>query len=369
MTIKFNDLGKHHELIKADVLEGFKGLLERSDFILGKAVTEFEKDFAAYIGSKYAIGVSNGTDAIKLCLEALGLKGKTGIIMPANTYIATTLGAEMAYPDAELVLIDADKYFEIDIILLEKYLEQNRKRWDNCILLPVHLYGQTCDMDAILSLSKKYNCFVVEDASQAQGARFKNGKRAGSAGIVSAFSLYPGKNLGAMGDAGIITTDDDSIYKKLLLLRNWGSTIKYHHEVRGYNNRLDTIQAIVLKEKLKHLDTWNNERARIASLYDELIQNPLITKPEKASYCNTHIYHIYCILCEKRDKLIEYLTEKQIPTVMHYPIPIELTKVYKHLNFNNPKTRKYSETLLSLPMHPFLTNEEVNYIADTINKF
>lgn len=366
--IQFNNLGEQWKVIKDDATQRMDILFEKSSYINGPDVKIFEENFAKYIGTKYAVGVSNGTDAIKLSVEALELKGKTGIIIPANTFIATILGAEMSIPDAEFVLVDVDEYYQIDVKELDGVLKSKRGNWDNCIILPVHLYGHSADIVNIMKLANEYNCYVIEDSSQAHGTQTNENSKVGSYGIMSAFSLYPGKNLGAAGDAGIITTNDEELYQRLKYLQNWGSKVKYYYESKGYNNRLDTIQAIILDEKLKHLDDWNNNRNNVANFYNSNIDNKSIL-PKNAECCNYNSYHVYPVLVDDRESFMKYLNDAGIPTIIHYPIPIELTKPYEYLNFNNPKTRSYCERLVSLPIHPFMETEELEYIVEKINNY
>jgi len=368
-VIKFNNLELQWHTIKNNVRPQIEKLFETSAFINGPAVGEFEKDFAEFVGCQYAVGVSNGTDAIKLSVEALELQGKVGIIIPANTFIATILGAEQALPNAEFVLVDCDEYYQIDVKKIEESLEKNRSKWDECLIIPVHLYGHCADMAQIMSLAVEYDCKVMEDASQSRGTICEFGLRTGNIGRLAAFSLYPGKNLGAAGDAGIITTNDPDIYERLKLLKNWGSKKKYFYELKGYNNRLDTIQAIILNEKLKYLHRWNRERNLIAADYNFNIKNPNIIKPQKADYCVFHTYHVYCIRTKNSIGLMKHLNDNNIQTNIHYPVPIELTKPYAHLEFNNPRTREYATQLISLPIHPFMSPGEVNYICEKINSW
>ena len=225
-------------------------------------------------------------------------------------------------------------------------------------------------MKGILNLAKTFDCYLLEDSSQAHGAMVLNNK-VGSLGDISAFSLYPGKNLGAAGDAGIITTNNETLYNRVKSLRNYGSNVKYHYDTKGWNNRLDTIQAIVVNEKLKYLDEWNNARIEIAKKFDFLFDNNAnIITPKTAPYINKQVYHIYAIRVKQRDKFQKYLNEKKITTIIHYPIPIQKTKPFKNLDhFNNKKTIQYSDELISLPMHPFLTDNEIEYIANIINNY
>ena len=368
--ILFNDLKSQWRVIKDPANDRIETLFDTSAFINGPDVSLFESNFAKFIGTQHAVGTSNGTDAIKLCVQALELKGETGVIIPANTFIATILGAEMALPDAEFVLIDCDEYYQIDTLKLAESLSENRKRWDNCIIMPVHLYGHACDIEKICKLANEFDCHVIEDCSQAHGTTTASGKRVGSFGDMAAFSMYPGKNLGASGDAGVITTNKRDYYDKIKLLQNWGSVKKYYYERKGYNNRLDTLQAIIVDEKLKHLHQWNLERKMVASWYDTYINNPKIIKPKVADYCGVHTYHIYCVRLVdiERDSLIKKLNDNSIQCGIHYPVPIEETTIYKGLGFNNPKTREYSKQLLSLPMHPFLEKEDVMRLIKILNE-
>lgn len=366
--IKFNDLGKQWEVISEKTLDRLNNLFNNSSYINGPDVKIFEENFANYIGTNYAIGVSNGTDAIKLSVEALELKGKVGVIIPANTFIATLLGVEMAIPHADFQLIDCDDYYQIDTNKLEDVLIGKRNKWDHCLILPVHLYGHSANILEIVKLSDKYNCTIIEDSSQAHGTLSEEGIKVGNYGLLSAFSLYPGKNLGAAGDAGIITTNDKNLYDKLKMLQNWGSRKKYYYDMKGYNNRLDSIQAIILDEKLKYLDEWNEHRNKVAKWYEEYITVNIV-KPKTANYCKYNTYHVYPILVQERDKFIKYLNGNDIQNVIHYPIPIEQTSIYSYMGFNNEKTRYFSKRLVSLPIHPFMSEEEVQYVSKKINEY
>lgn len=371
MDLKFNDLSKQWDAIKEEVTPRFEELFRKSDFIGGNAINEFEQNFAEYCATNYGVGVSNGTDALKLSLASLNLESPCGIIIPANTFIANALAASYLKDIiSDLVLIDCDKYYQIDTELLELYLKKNRKNWKSCVIIPVHLYGHPSDMKQILQIANEYNCFVLEDSSQAHGAVVLN-KKVGCLGDLSAFSLYPGKNLGAAGDAGIITTNNEELYNKVKSLRNLGSSMKYHYDFKGWNNRLDTIQAIIVNAKLKHLDKWNDMRITVAMNYNNLLEpNKNVVIPQKAPYADKQVYHIYAIRVKERDKLQDYLTKNNIPTIIHYPIPIEKTTPFKYLGkFDNKRTKQYANELLSLPMHPFLTDEEIEYITTKINTF
>ena len=371
MKIMFNDLSKQWNEIKNDVIPRFNDLFKKSDFIGGDAIEQFERNFAKYCDTKYAVGVSNGTDALKLCLAALNLQSPCGVLIPANTFIATALAVTYLHNlKYELVLIDCDDYYQMDVDLLENYLKKNRKNWKSCVIIPVHLYGHPANMKSILEIAKQYDCNVLEDSSQAHGAVVLN-KKVGTLGDISAFSLYPGKNLGAAGDAGVITTNSEELYAKVKSLKNYGSTIKYHYDSIGWNNRLDTIQAIVVDEKLKHLDRWNDMRIEVAKKFNLLIkENEKIITPKSAPYINKQVYHIFAIRVKNRDNFQKYLQENNIPTIIHYPIPIQKTKPFLYLDyFDNKKTLQFADELLSLPIHPYLTDDEINYITKKINNY
>ena len=381
MKIQFNNLSKQWDTIKQEALPRLEGLFERSDFIGGNDVKVFEKNFAKYIGTRYAVGVSNGTDAIKLALMSLdldsghvkyaGSRSKIGIIVPSHTFIATLLAAEQAYPNADFIFIDCDKYFQMDINLLQATVVRERHKWEHCVILPVHLYGHCVDMAKLTEFATKNNCIVVEDASQSHGTKTADGLHTGFHGRLSAFSLYPGKNLGAAGDAGIITTNDESLYKRLLKLRNLGSDTKFYHDIKGCNNRLDTLQAIILDEKLKYLDEWNNKRIDVAKRYSSEIKNPLIELPETASYCSKNTYHVYPVLVEDRKEFVAHLEENEVQTNVHYPVPIELSPAFAEECHSvlSPNTRRYARMLTSLPIHPFMKKDEIQYVIDTVNSF
>ena len=369
--VLFNDLKKQWDVIKDNALGRISNLFDSSSFINGGDVSIFENNFAHYIGSKYAAGVSNGTDAIKLCVQAIDPKGKVGIIIPANTFIATLLGAEMACPNAEFVLIDCNKYYQMDLNILEDVLKNRRHEWDECIILPVHLYGHPCDILSILLLSEEFDCQIIEDSSQAHGTTVSGGQKAGYYGHMSAFSMYPGKNLGAAGDAGVITTSDEELYNSVQLLKNWGSEEKYYYKRKGYNNRLDSIQAIIVDEKLKHLDDWNSNRIIVAELYNNKLNPEIMVTPKTAEYCEDHTYHIYPvrILSGDRESFMTHLQEKGVQCGIHYPVPIELTNPYKNMGWDNPLTREYAKQLVSLPIHPFMSNDDIKKAIAVANSY
>jgi dTDP-4-amino-4,6-dideoxygalactose transaminase len=365
--VAFNDLKAQWDLIKDPCKEQLDQLFERSNFILGSAVQEFEELFAEYVGCTFAVGVSNGTDALKLAAEALDLKGTIGVVMPANTFVATILGLEQAWPGADIKLIDCNEFHQIDTDDVREYVIDNRHRYDHMVIVPVHLYGYACDMEMVESIAEYYNCIVLEDASQAHGAKF-GGQSVGSFGKVSAFSLYPGKNLGAAGDAGIVTTNDSAVYIRLLMLRNVGSIKKYEHKIKGHNHRLDTLQAIILKEKMKYIEEWNSSRRDIVKRYEALLVNPLVSLP-KTPVKVTPVHHIYPVMVDDRKAFQEHLDEQNIQHGIHYPILIEEMDMYQALSEPNERAVEYSNKMVSLPIHPFMTNDEVTYLCKKINEY
>lgn len=371
LNIQFNDLNAQWQCIKGSAQIRIDQLFAKSCYIGGPDIAVLEENYAKWNKTNFAIGCSNGTDAIVLALKALDLKGSIGIFLPANTYIATLIAAESAYPNASFHLIDCDDYFQIDCALLAASLDENRSKYEHAIIIPVHLYGHTVDIKSVQNLAKKSDCIIIEDASQAHGALGEDGIQVGSFGLASAFSLYPGKNLGAAGDAGIITTNSEALNKKIRTLRNLGSAEKYKHEVKGPNNRMDTFQAIIVDEKLKYLDQWNDARNAVVNQYNEKLKNDLVILPKQAPYCEKHVYHIYCVRIQDnlRDEFQAYLAEHKITTVIHYPIPMECSGAYSYLNVNNKNTRKWANEIISLPIHPFLKEEEIDYICNTINNW
>jgi len=370
MKIQFNDLGSQWEEIKLETLPKIESVLSQGNYILGEPVQEFENDFAKWNNNKYSIGVSNGTDAIKIAFKSLNLKGSVYVLIPANTYISTILSVEDSNtPNITIDLVDCDKYYQISTEILETKLRENRKKYDNCVVIPVHLYGHCCDMKTILKLKSIYDFKILEDCSQAHGTKGFDGKNVGTYGDISAFSLYPGKNLGAAGDAGIITTDNQDYFETCKTLRNIGSKEKYVHIEKGWNNRLDTIQSVILSAKLKKIDEWNRLRNKIAQRYLQEIINKKIDLPLKADYCEYHTYHIFCLKVKKRVEFIEYMRKFEIPILIHYPISIENSICYNYLTKDNELTNSNSNFICSLPMHPFLNDESVDFIIKKINEY
>lgn len=364
MKVPFVSFLPMEKELDKELREAFERVYKRSWYIDGIENEEFGKEFSNYCMVQYGVGVGNGLDALMLILKALNIKEGDEVIVPSNTYIATVLA--VTYVGATPVLVEPDiRTFNIDPNKIEEAITEKTKA-----IMPVHLYGQPCDMDPILEVAKKHNLYIVEDCAQAHGALYK-GKKIGSFGIASGFSFYPGKNLGALGDAGAVVSDNKEIIDKVKALGNYGSDYKYHHIYKGNNSRLDEMQAAFLRAKLPHLEKMNVERRKIAEMYQNEIKNPQIVLPYVRPDV-VPVWHIFGIRCERRDELEKYLNEKGIGTNKHYPIPIHLQKCYEELNFKKgqfPIAEEISATELSLPMYYGMTDEEVHYVIDCINKF
>lgn len=362
--IPFVDLRAQFDSIEDEVVPAILATVKKGDYIMGENVALFESEFAAYCGTEYAIGVDSGTSALEMIVSAYGFGPGDEIITQANTFIATALG--ITYNGATPVLVEMDPdTFMIDPEAVEAAITPNTKA-----IMPVHLYGHPADMGPIMDIANRHNLIVIEDASQAHGARY-NGQRVGGIGHIAGFSLYPGKNLGAYGDAGIITTNDEEIAEKLRLLRNYGSKKKYHHDSIGYNRRLDTLQASVLRTKLRHLDSWSAARRRNAAAYTERLADTHLILPKEADGVEP-VYHLYVVRTDRRDELMAHLAARGISAIIHYPIPIHQQPAYAHLGHKTgdfPITEAYAGQILSLPMFPELTNDDIDYIVDAVNEF
>lgn len=347
------------------MMAAFTNVFDSKWYILGKAVEQFETEYAAFNQVQRCIGVSNGLDALHLCLKALDIGPGDEVIVPSNTYIATVLAA--SYVGATPVFVEPDDAtFNIDPALIEAAITPRTKA-----IMPVHLYGQCCQMDEIMELANKHGIHVIEDNAQSQGATY-NGKLTGSFGIVNGTSFYPGKNLGALGDAGAITTDDATIAAKIGALRNYGSQKKYYNETVGFNMRLDELQAAFLSVKLKHLQKWTVERQQIAQWYDAaLLGIGDIVTPAIAPAA-THVYHLYVIRTKHRDALQQHLQQQGIGTLIHYPIPPHLQQAYQHLGYQKgdfPIAEAMANTCLSIPMFPGLQQQQVQQVVSAIQSF
>lgn len=364
MKVPFVSFKPLEKELDKDLHEAFERVYARSWYIEGEEDEAFEKAFARYCDSKYCVGVGNGLDALFLALKALGIKTGDEVIVPANTYIATALA--VTYVGATPVFVEPDiRTFNIDSTKVEDKITNSTKA-----IIPVHLYGQPCDMDPIMKIAKKHNLYVVEDCAQAHGAKYK-GKVIGSLGDAAGFSFYPGKNLGALGDAGATVTNNEDLAMKVRALGNYGSDYKYHHVLQGNNSRLDEMQAAFLAAKLLHLDKINVERRLIAQKYFEGIKNPEVILPYVPEYA-TPVWHIFGIRCKRRTELEKYLNDMGIGTNKHYPIPIHMQECYKNLGFKKgdfPIAEEISATELSIPIYYGITDEEIQYVIDRINEF
>lgn len=364
LQVPFVDLGAQYHTISAEIDEATSKVIRETDFILGREVRLFEEEFAEFCDAKYAVGVDSGTSALELALRAYDIGPGDEVITAANSFIASALA--VSHAGATPVLVDADPHtFTIDISAINKAITPRTKA-----IIPVHLYGHPADMDAVRHLAEQHKLVVIEDACQAHGTRYK-GRRAGSLGHAAAFSFYPGKNLGAYGDGGMVVTNDRDVAKRVQLLRNYGQERKYLHLNRGYNRRLDTLQAAVLRVKLKYLEEWNAARCRHARLYQRLLEGSGIVTPREASYAES-VWHLYVIRTEQRDALRDHLANRGISTGIHYPLPIHLQPAYRDLSYKRgdlPVTEGHAERILSLPMYAELTPGTIGMVADAVREF
>jgi dTDP-4-amino-4,6-dideoxygalactose transaminase len=365
MKIPFLSFDYTNSLIREEIVTAFETFFDRKQYILGESVSTFEHAYASFNKVSYCVGVSNGLDALHIALRTLNIGEGDEVIVPSNTFIATVLA--VSYVGAVPVFVEPDKLtYNIDPALIESAVTARTKA-----IIPVHLYGQACEMDSIMQIAERHNLFVIEDNAQSQGATYK-GKSTGSWGHINGTSFYPGKNLGALGDAGAVTTNNDKLAKKAMALRNYGSQIKYHNEFVGFNMRMDECQAAFLKVKLEYLELWTTQRREIAGWYQSLLQNtgdlilPVINNEA------THVYHLYVVRTSKRDALQKYLSAHGIGTLIHYPIPPHLQEAYKYLNFKKGDfaiAEELSDTCLSLPIWPGMTYEQVTAAAECCNQF
>lgn len=364
--IPFYSLFHQNEQVKDEVHQILTNVFDSAWYLLGERTAIFEQEYARYIGVKHCIGVGNGLDALKISLRALNIGYGDEVIVPANTYIATLMAVSEV--GAMPVLVEPDEQtFNLDIHKIEEKVTSKTKA-----IIPVHLYGLSCEMDEIMRLASRYQLYVIEDNAQATGSVFK-GKKTGSYGHLNAHSFYPTKNLGALGDGGAVTTNDDELAHKVRLFRNYGSSVKYQNEVLGYNSRLDEIQAAVLSIKLKYLDQWIEEKRHLASFYDELLKD--VKELERctldSSVREKHSHHLYVIKCVERDALAAYLKLNGIHTLIHYPIPPYQQKAYEGV-FNVgafPLTDRLTNQVLSLPLFPGMTKDQVQKVASDIVRY
>jgi dTDP-4-amino-4,6-dideoxygalactose transaminase len=364
MRVPFVDLGAQYASIGKEVNAAMGEVLRRGDFILGREVDLFEQEFADYCEAPFAVGVDSGMSALALILRGFDIGPEDEVITSANTFIATALTISMT--GARPVLVDIDpESLTLDLERLERSITPRTKA-----IMPVDLYGHPEDMDAINEIAARHGLIVIEDACQAHGARYK-GRRAGALGHAAAFSFYPAKNLGAYGDGGMVVTADPELVRRLQLLRNYGQSQKYHHDIQGYNHRLDTIQAAALRVKLRYLDGWNEARRLHAERYGSLLAGSGVVLPPVMPEVEP-VWHLYIIRTRQRDELRNYLSERGISTGVHYPVPIHLQPAYADLGYRAgdfPASELAAEQMLSLPMYAELTDEQIDYVVDAIRSF
>lgn len=364
VPVPFLDMKSPYQELKNELDAAYERVMQSGWYILGEEVETFEQEFSGFIGSKYCVAVGNGLDALHLILRACEIGSGDEVIVPANTYIATWLA--VSYAGAVPIPVEPDEFtYNIDPSKIEKVITPRTKA-----ILVVHLYGQPANMDPIVQIARQYKLKVIEDSAQAHGALYLN-RKTGSLGDASGWSFYPGKNLGALGDAGAVTTDDPCLADRVRILRNYGSQQKYYNEVKGFNSRLDPLQAAFLKVKLKHLEEWNARRQQAAKIYMEELKNlpglVLPTVPQYAKPC----WHIFAIRHQQRDWLQEALKQRSINTLIHYPVPPHLSKAYQTIGYEDgdfPIAEKLAKTILSLPMGPHLKAEEQATVINALRK-
>jgi dTDP-4-amino-4,6-dideoxygalactose transaminase len=364
-TIPFVDLQAQQRALKEDILQAVEKVITECNFILGQPVTAFEEAFARFIEVKHAIGVSDGLSALKLALTALGVGQGDEVILPANTFIATALAVVQAGATPVLVDCDAQTY-NIDTRLIERAISAKTKA-----IIPVHLTGQAADLDPILQLANERGLVVIEDAAQAHGTLYKE-KPCGSIGTAGCFSFYPAKNLGCCGDGGMVTTNDTALAERLRRLRNYGQRVKYEHQEKGENSRLDTLQAAILQIKLPHLKSWNEARAKCADEYRQRLGNTGDLQFQKVSPFSTHIYHLFIIETEHRDALQQHLESNGVQTVIHYPKPIHLQEAFEDLGHQPgdfPVAERLATRMLSLPMYPELSASQIERVVEGTKQY
>lgn len=363
--IAYSDLSYIHEQIRPQVDQKIKKVLDSNWFIMGEELEKFEEEFAHFCGTKYCIGVGNGLDALHLILAAYGVGAGDEVIVPANTFIATALA--VSYCGATPVFVDADEHTNnIDISKIEEKITDKTKA-----IMAVHLYGHVADIPAIRKIADAHGIKVIEDAAQAHNGMI-GGQKVGSLGDAAGFSFYPGKNLGAFGDAGAITTNDEKLNRKVRALRNYGSEVKYHHIYKGFNSRLDEMQAAILRIKLEYLEEWTLRRREIAEFYLNHINNPKIVLPQVPSAPEEHVWHIFPVYTEDRDGLIQYLDDHGMKALIHYPVPVHLQECYKELGYargDYPVAERLADREVSLPLWVGMSRDEMQQVVDALNAF
>ena len=362
MEVPFVDVRRQYVELKGEIDAAIARVLESGSYVNGKENLEFEKEFAAYCGAPHAVTSSNGTTALHLALLAMGLQPGDEVILPANTFIATAEAVAHAHGTPVLADVDEES-FTLDADALRKAITPKTK-----VILPVHLYGQPAAMDEIQKIAEEHGIVIFEDCCQAHGARYKGERVPQNTGC---FSFYPSKNLGAFGEGGMIVTHDVAVAEKARMLRSHGEKEKHHHSLLGHNFRLEELQAAILRVKLKKLDEWNAKRIAVARAYQKSMENPEIILPRESSE-SEHVYHLFVVRSKQRDELVAHLAARGIKTGIHYPVPIHLQPAFQYLGHSKgdfPVTEKLAGEILSLPMHPYLKDEEIKYVADSLNNW
>jgi len=364
MNVPFVDLKTQYNSLKNEIDTAIQSVIERTAFIKGEELKEFEENYAKKYKVKNCIAVANGTDAIYIALKMMGIKKGDEVITVANSWISTA--ETISQTGATPVFIDIDEYSTIDISKIEEKITSKTKA-----IIPVHIYGQPADMKMIKQITDKHNLYLIEDCAQSHFAEFE-GQTVGTFGDVATFSFYPGKNLGAYGDAGAIITNNDELASKMRMFANHGALKKHEHQIEGINSRMDTLQAAILKVKLPHIIDWNAKRAKNGEYYNKVLANigDIVIPPKRKNV--KHVYHVYSIRTKHRDELMQHLKDNNIGVAIHYPVALPLMQAFAYLKYSNadiPVAAKYQDEILSLPMYPELTKEMMDYVAETIKKF
>jgi dTDP-4-amino-4,6-dideoxygalactose transaminase len=363
--IPFLDLKKQYQSIRDEVILSVTEVLDSGAYVLGPAVEKFESEFGAYTQCEFAVAMNSGTSALHMGLLAAGIGPGDEVITVPHTFVATV--SSILYTGAKPVFVDIDPHsYTLDPSLLEAAITSRTKA-----IVPVHLYGQPADMDPIMDIAAKHNLVVMEDAAQAHGAEYK-GKRCGSIGHLAGFSFYPGKNLGAYGEGGALTTNDGSIARKSKMLRDWGQEKKYHHVMVGYNARMEGIQGSILSVKMKYIEAWTEARRNIANLYNERLNGLTKVVLPKSFEDRRHVYHIYCVLVEDREKFMKFMADEGVGTGIHYPFPVHLLEGYSFLGYSKgqfPISERVANQCVSIPMYPEMTSEMIDAVVAALWKY
>jgi len=363
-SVKFGDLAREYQSIRGEIDAALAGVLSRGWFVLGPEVEAFEREFARYVGATYCVGVASGTEALALALMACGVSHGDEVITVAHTAVPTVSAVSMVGARPVFVDITSETCL-LDVARVESIITPRTRA-----IVPVHLYGQCVDMAGLLKIAEKYAIAVIEDAAQAHGAT-ERGRKAGTIGLMGCFSFYPTKNLGCYGDGGAVVTSDPELHEKLTMLRNYGQSVRYYHKIKGFNSRLDELQAAILHVKLRYLDEWNRRRCRIAQIYNDGLQGLPVVTPVEAEGRH-HVYHLYVIQTAHRDALQRFLHGRGIQTLVHYPVPVHRQEAYAELRYSQgslPVTERVADEVLSLPVYPQLRDDDAHAVIDAVRGF